>query len=516
MEEFSKLSIRNKSTTISQSMQWIIPQSRLNQHCPFLEQEYPYFTTEFSILHPSSVLEVKWRLEMQRKNNKVSVNLLNMNEKEFFEKSEALNVQVRWNIRLKSGQDDGPMGILSEQMFHQRENMEINRLQFFKESQSEGRVVCDLESFDSFEVDGNFAVEVKLELEHFQLEEKKMSFIDRSRRVSASLSELTEPVYSNSKQRKNLSISSDTSCLSAPCHSWIPGQHPQLVSSTLNRSKQNVVQALSQQLIQQQLPHHHHHQQAPFSSHFGNHSLRRSRSGRMPSSTLEHISKARHLSGQLDESQASEYFDTEQIYSIIPDYLFSDAVPAMSTAPVQLQFDGEFQHSNEDTTIPFDTNVYNPHVLPTPTMARVNPDPLLETPVFQTQYYRSTDSPLSASNSSVSICSASTSIISSIYTGKVQDPTYILKNRRKLLEIGVKHNLPALVRDCEESYLHTLQVINSLETILVIDNFLPGSEVRNTVIKFMKMNLKELMKDHNWDKFVENCDELVTEILAAE
>ena len=178
------------------------------------------------------------------------------------------------------------------------------------------------------------------------------------------------------------------------------------------------------------------------------------------SSTLEHISRARHLSGQLDESQASEYFDTEQIYSIIPDYLFSDAVQAMSTTLVQL--DGEFQNLKEYgpayTTTPLDSQLYSP-LVPTSIIASDDTDPLLVTPVFQAQYSRSSDSPPSVSHSSVSICSASTSIISSIYTGKVQDPTYILKNRRKLLEIGVKHNLPALVRNCEESYLQTLQVL---------------------------------------------------------
>ena len=31
-------------------MIWVIPQSRLNKQCPFLEKQYPYFTTEFSIL----------------------------------------------------------------------------------------------------------------------------------------------------------------------------------------------------------------------------------------------------------------------------------------------------------------------------------------------------------------------------------------------------------------------------------------------------------------------------------
>ena len=177
--EFSKLSIMNKSTCVTQTMQWIIPQSRLNQHCPFLEKEYPYYSTEFSVLHPSTSVEVKWRLLLERINKNVSVNLLNMNEKDHFDSTaEVKSVEVRWSARLMSGQEDGPMGMLSEYMFHQRENMRFSSLQFYKNSENEGRVICDLASFDSFVKDGNFIVEVKIEIERFLHEENKISFFD--------------------------------------------------------------------------------------------------------------------------------------------------------------------------------------------------------------------------------------------------------------------------------------------------------------------------------------------------
>ena len=152
-EEFSKLSIRNKSTTMTQSMHWIIPQSILNHQCPFLEKEYPFFTTEFSILHPSLVLEMKWKLQLARKEDVVTVSILNVNDKSVFDKKEVMNVEVRWNCRLKSGEAEGPMNFLSEKLFSQRENMDVNSFQFFKDSQSEGRAVCDLASFESFSMD---------------------------------------------------------------------------------------------------------------------------------------------------------------------------------------------------------------------------------------------------------------------------------------------------------------------------------------------------------------------------
>ena len=72
------------------------------------------------------------------------------------------------------------------------------------------------------------------------------------------------------------------------------------------------------------------------------------------------------------------------------------------------------------------------------------------------------------------------------------------------MEFGLQTNLPVLVRRVEIC----------LETVLVVDNFLPESELKEAVIKFIKVNLNEVMKDPNWGKFVEYCSELVMEILA--
>jgi len=527
MEEFSKLSIRNKSTTVSQTMHWIIPQSRLNQHCPFLEKEYPFFTTEFSILHPSSKVELKWRLEMERDNDKVAVNILNVNEKELFDKKELMNVLVRWNLRLKSGQADGPMGVLSEQMFHQRENMEVNRLQFFKNSQCDGRIVCDLESFDSFAIDGKFVVEVKMELEYFQFEEQKSSFLDLSKRFSASLSESTESIYSKISFLQKDSVS-EASGFSAPCHSWIPGHQASSASSKPGyaQTHEKVIPTFHQQPV-------HYQYQRPSSTQFGCHSLRRSRSGRTSdfstasgasscysTSTLDRASRARRLSGHLDD------FENYQTYSYIPDYFFSEDAPN-STA------DEVFHHQPAGcgsfyppTSYPNTEEVYHYNLSsnsPAHTQSKVHPhkSPLLKKPTvsnpgFQAQLSTNADHSSSLSVSDSSVSSASTSLISCIYTGKLPDQAAILKDRRKLLEMGVKHNLTTLVKECEKSYLLTLQVKNCLETLLVVDNFLPKSELRQTVINFMKVNLREVMMEPNWDKFVENCDDLVNEIWAVE
>ena len=97
-EEFSKLSLKSKSIITSQTMNWTIPQSRLNQQCPFLEKQFPYYTTDFSFLHFSSDLELKWRLVLEKKGDFVNLNLINTNDGSVFERKEMKNVELKWNL----------------------------------------------------------------------------------------------------------------------------------------------------------------------------------------------------------------------------------------------------------------------------------------------------------------------------------------------------------------------------------------------------------------------------------
>ena len=97
-EEFSKLSLKSKSIITSQTMNWTIPQSRLNNHCPFLEKQFPYYTTDFSFLHFSSDLELKWRLVLEKKGDFVNLNLINTNDGSVFVRKEMKNVELKWNL----------------------------------------------------------------------------------------------------------------------------------------------------------------------------------------------------------------------------------------------------------------------------------------------------------------------------------------------------------------------------------------------------------------------------------
>ena len=498
MEQCSKLSIRSKSTTTSQSMDWIIPQSSS-------EFPYPYFTTEFSIQHPNLMLEMKWRLELEGKQDKIFVNILNVNEKSVFNNKELMNVEVRWNFILKSGHNYDPMVLLSEQMFKQKESMEVNNFQFFKDSQSDGRVVCDLERFESFAIDGRFVVQVRIELEYFEHDEQEMSS-NLSKRLSASLSESS--IYSkiDFSQKRNF------------------------VSSTIDRSKSGSYQIPYHpfNLESSQQPVHYHYHKTSSDS------LRRSQSGRFPSnlstisgassssiSTIEQVSRARCLSGHLDETQTSEDFDFDhQTYSYIPDHVFLAPVIPPSTSSVQYSNLGDRVFHPTTPTLPTSEEVY--HQVPASIPTSSYQPPLTEVsqcqsfphqlPDLQAQFYSSNNSDSSLSVSNCSFSSASSSMISCIYSGRLPDQAVLLRDRRKLLEMGVKYSLPKLVKECEKSYCQTLQVSNCLETLLVVDNFLPNSEARKIVINFMKVNLKEVMMEANWDKFVVNCDDLVQEI----
>jgi len=511
MEEFSKLSIVDKSTSVAQIMQWIIPQSRLNQHCPFLEKEYPYYSTEFSLLHPTTSTEVKWKLQLERMNDKVGLHLLNLNEKDYFEiPAEVKNVGVRWTARLLSEQDDGPTRAPSGYMFYQKDYMEFATLMSYKDSRTEGRIICDLHSFESFAINGNFIVEVKIELERSQHEDKdwKISpYYDKPVMYPAfSISESGTPLYSHIGSHYSNPSLTMASQHPVPSHSCLPFQghyNPRFACSTLNRSnKPNIVQAQLQQNFphhsyrQQSFRHHNDHQQNRECFPSPVHTLRRSCSGRLHSSPSTSSTRSSSILDQDREwrtkTESREACDPDQIYSYIPDFFFSDTAKAPSINSVRSVQCSEYDNNSQRHQEGF----------------RIKTG--MEDDIS------SSDSNVPVTSKSISVTSVPSSIIECIYTGKAPDPTEILRHQRKFLELGLKHNLDMLVKECEKSYLHTLRVQNCLEIVLVVDNFLPQSGLKDEVIKFIRVNLKEVMKDPNWGKFVEYCSELVMEILSTE
>ena len=228
-EEFSKLSLRSKSIITSQTMNWTIPQSRLDQHCPFLERDFPYFTTDFSFLHfSSSDLELKWRLVLEKKGEFVTINLFNTNDGSVFERKEMRNVELRWTL----------VHQLSQQTEHSPEISFVDEFpavlvdfQTLRFGTPKGFPLCKVEDFDSFASNGQFTFDIKIYLEFFQ-EKKKFSIIQQAKKLSDSISEIST-IYSRSNKSRSSVMSTNRN--SVQSNSWVGKTLPNFVANSLSR-----------------------------------------------------------------------------------------------------------------------------------------------------------------------------------------------------------------------------------------------------------------------------------------
>ena len=184
MEDFSKLSIRSKSFKSSQSMQWIIPASRLNQQCPFQLNDYPFLCTDFSMLHPQhTVLELGWRLVLGGAvPGHVTLNLTSTVDKQLFERKDFSQLQVRWTGRISD-----------ETILIEDEKAPVNVKSFksLKTESFQDLVLCDMAKFENLAVNGRYVIDVRVELETCQYEKKRQTFIEQARIFSASISDIS-------------------------------------------------------------------------------------------------------------------------------------------------------------------------------------------------------------------------------------------------------------------------------------------------------------------------------------
>ena len=223
-DEYSKLSIKSKSTISCQNMMWVIPQSRLNQQCPFLEQDYPYFTTDFSMLHHANPeLELKWKLILERNEDLVMVSLANINDKIIFDRKEMKNVEVRLKLNVKSDLDQQQEKESTEDVPTVAEDFQNLRF-----GQSKGIMICSVDSFESLGVAGKYNFDVTVEVEHFQQPRRKFSLLQQAKWFSASISDIS------TKTRQ--SISSGLG-VSSPSRSWIGKTLPNLRRASFGRQQ---------------------------------------------------------------------------------------------------------------------------------------------------------------------------------------------------------------------------------------------------------------------------------------
>ena len=78
-----------------------------------------------------------------------------------------------------------------------------------------------------------------------------------------------------------------------------------------------------------------------------------------------------------------------------------------------------------------------------------------------------------------------------LLTGFIPNLDCIRHDKRQLLEIAVTHSLRQLQILCEEAYLDTLNIQNSLETLLVFDHLVPSSPTRQKIVLFIRFVLKQ-------------------------
>ena len=281
--------------------------------------------------------------------------------------------------------------------------MRFTTLQSYKISESEGRVICDLASFDSFVKDGNFIVEVKIEIEHFLHEANKRSFYDPYRRELS----VDEPRHMFVHSKSNtLPIASYQISHPTVCHPFHPCQNTRFASSTLDRPKPNIIQTQLQQKTPQE------YRLSPIQA------LRRSSSGRM-CSTMSTASLYSSLCTQDRASHMSADPDPDQIYSYIPDFFFSDAAPESSAS-----YQSSAQYSQHEDEVFLPPVSHQPHGAVTShspdfqTTEINSVESVYQSPVSQGQFSNSTDSVPSSTLSSVT--SAPSSIINCIYAGMAQ------------------------------------------------------------------------------------------------
>ena len=225
-EEFSKLSIKSKSVTSSQSMMWVIPQSRLDRQCPFLEKEYPYFTTDFSMLHYSvKDLEVKMKLILERKDDSVQLSLSCLNDNVMFDKKEFRHMEIRFCVEIKESIDSEDGTEAKDSV--PSASLVVEDFQDLRFGQARGVCICDIKDFDAMCSDGRFLFSVNVQLEYFQQARKKFSILQQAKRFSSSISDLSS-IYSKTRQ----SLSSGLG-LSSPSRSWIGKTLPNLRRSSL-------------------------------------------------------------------------------------------------------------------------------------------------------------------------------------------------------------------------------------------------------------------------------------------
>jgi len=510
-ENFSHLSINDKTLSVSQQMTWTILNQQIQEQNCLSRVEYPHFTAEFCVVCPyegQGGVETKWLLILDRLQDKVIVNIQSLNNEAFFERLDMSKVLVKWNFDLKQVDSYGIWG----------EDIEVHNFEFFKTSQSEGRVLCDIEVFDSLIVDDIFEVDVVFQLEYQQVSNDSLDVL-QTRKLPKNLLNCIEPFCLGIDQTRNsVSNASNASSTLASCFSWYPGLPYDNYASCHEAAnewvnKEHIYQTIpGSNITYSYRDPHEDYSPAP---------IRRSRSGLIHNNSS---AKLYESSAQQESLFNHGQFESNGIPSsdtcfYIPEFKFSEYLQSDMTSVQSSDVnDDVFSHickSDQEIEKLLDSSISVNSGELINKNRKDSCKSLLEMEecmsIYGSQFSHETETSCS---SRLGYSSASSKVISCIYTGSCNSELS-LRDRRQLLGFAVENNLSGLARDCEESFLNDLQIFNCLETLLVFDVLLSKSDGRHKIIVFIRDNIMEVIKQDFWHSFVEFGPELVNEILNA-
>jgi len=98
-----------------------------------------------------------------------------------------------------------------------------------------------------------------------------------------------------------------------------------------------------------------------------------------------------------------------------------------------------------------------------------------------------------------------------IYSGIV--PANIGDIAPELIYVAEKYGLKLLTKACEEALVKDMTAENAVKTLILVDRFVPQSEIRNDVLNYIWGNAGDIMNTADWEEFVKSYPRLVTDLI---
>merc|ERR1719187_1445639 len=83
----------------------------------------------------------------------------------------------------------------------------------------------------------------------------------------------------------------------------------------------------------------------------------------------------------------------------------------------------------------------------------------------------------------------------------------------ELIYVAEKYGLKLLTKACEEALVKDMTTENAVKTLILVDRFVPQSEIRNDVLNYIWGNAGDIMNTADWEEFVKSYPRLVTDLI---